>query len=523
MKYPRRFSHFTPARLRTVAAVSLIVAGIATALVALKTSSPPTTANNRHKMWPLAAIGPRATLSGGASALGVPGYHIFTCQRGLAGIPGETCYDPFQMRHAYGTDSLIAAGYDGTGHTIVIVDAFDDPFLANDLASFDSFYGLPTPNFTQVYPDGNGGFDEGWAGEMTLDVESSHAIAPGANIVLVHALSNSDADILSAIKYAVDNNLGDVISMSFGESESCVGAPGPDLTSAYHAVFVEATKKNITLFASSGDQGVLLPTCDGNSWAKAASSPANDPLVTAVGGTELHAAGYPSACTDTTLPGCSSSSLNPTPGTYQGEIAWNEGPPFGDFQDVFGATEATGGGFSVLYDSPPWQRSALPNGMGRGVPDVAYSAAILHGILIQFLVGEGGGTFLFVGTSCGSPQWSALTAITNQKAGHRLGFLNSAIYQIGRVNKAYPVSFHDITSGTNSSGELDSMNNPVIATGFMAGNGWDATTGLGSPIEGSIADNLIKYVSPGDAQAAISSTNPKSHGNPSAPGHMNPH
>ena len=127
---------------------------------------------------------------------------------------------------------------------------------------------------------------------------------------------------------------------------------------------------------------------------------------------------------------------------------------------------------SVLYHQPPWQRSALPNGMGRGVPDVAYSAAILHGILIQFLVNEGGGTFLFGGTSCGSPQWSALTAITNQKAGHRLGFLNSAIYQIGRVNKAYPVSFHDITSGTNSSGEFDSVGNPVIATGFMAGKGW---------------------------------------------------
>ena len=525
MKSHPWFNHSNPllSRLRVAAAGSLLIAGIAVALVAAKTSSPPTAPNYHAKMWPLAAIGPRATLSGGPTVPGAPGYHIFTCQRGVAAIPGETCYDPFQMRHAYGTDSLIASGYDGTGHTIVIVDAFDDPFLADDLASFDATYGLPTPNFTQVYPDGNGGFNENWAAEMTLDVESSHAIAPGANIVLVHALSNSDADILSAIKYAVDNNLGDVISMSFGEDESCVGSPGPDLTAAYHAVFVAATQKNITLFASSGDQGALLPSCDGTSWSKSVSSPASDPLVTAVGGTELHAAGYPSACTDTTLPGCSASSLNPMPGTYQGEIVWNEGPPFGDFQDEFGATEATGGGFSVLFDQPPYQKATLPNGMGRGVPDVAYSAAILHGILIQFLVNEGGGTFLFGGTSCGSPQWAALTAITNQKAGHRLGFLNSAIYQIGRVNKAYPVSFHDITSGNNSSGEFDSTGNPVIVTGFTAAKGWDPTTGLGSPDEGNIADNLIKYVSPGDGQAAISTSKPKPHPKPVKPGHMKPH
>ena len=62
----------------------------------------------------------------------------------------------------------------------------------------------------------------GWAEEITLDVEWAHAIAPGANITLVLAKSNDDADILSATKYAVDHNLGDVISQSFGENESCV-------------------------------------------------------------------------------------------------------------------------------------------------------------------------------------------------------------------------------------------------------------------------------------------------------------
>jgi subtilase family serine protease len=188
--------------------------------------------------------------------------------------------------------------------------------------------GPPDPSlgtFTQIAPDGltpfvtGDGNMTGWAEEISLDVLWAHAIAPGANIVLVLAKSNNDADILSVTKYAVDNNLGDVISQSFGESESCVD---PNLLTQEHQVFAEATMKYITLFASSGDEGAALPTCDGTSWAKAASSPATDPLVTAVGGTELHAADY---CL--TALGCDPTT-HPAPGTYQSEIAWNEGPPF---------------------------------------------------------------------------------------------------------------------------------------------------------------------------------------------------
>ena len=125
--------------------------------------------------------------------------------------------------------------------------------------------------------------------EISLDVVWAHAIAPGANITLVLAKSDADADILSATKYAVDNHLGDVISQSFGENESCMD---PSLLAQQHQVFADATMKNITIFASSGDEGAAQGTCDGSSLVQAASTPASDPLVTAVGGTELHAAGY---------------------------------------------------------------------------------------------------------------------------------------------------------------------------------------------------------------------------------------
>jgi len=452
--------------------------------------------------------------------IGGPQYHIFTCQRGLS--VGQ-CYDPYQMRRAYGVDALIAAGYDGTGHNIVIVDAFQNPNLVSQIATYNTFYGLPSTNLTQIAPDGLTPFVPGdpnmtgWAEEISLDVEWAHNIAPGANIVLVLAKSNNDPDILSAVKYAVDNNLGDVISMSFGESESCVD---PVILAAYHDVFTAATQKGITLFASSGDQGASQPTCDGNSWAKAASSPASDPLVTAVGGTELRAADYaPPSCTDTTL--CPPP--NPLPGTWLSEIAWNEGPT-GDFRGFFGATEATGGGFSVLFDEPPWQKSTLPGGKQRGVPDVAYNAAILHGVLTYLdIPGVPPGFYRFGGTSCGSPQWSAMTAIANQKNGGRLGFLSKAIYDIGKVSKKSQASFHDITSGNNSAVEFDSSGNEVDIAGFMAGPGWDATTGFGSPINPSLVNSLIAGVSPGDAQSAISTTKPKPHPKPTVPGSVDPH
>ena len=482
-------------------------------------SQPAMAAKARHTMSPFLRLGSQEALAPTPTGVVAPQYGLFSCQVGLS---TGACYDPYQMRRAYQIDTLINAGYDGTGHTIVIVDAFQNPNLTNQVAFFNAFYSLPAISLTQYAPDGLTPFVvgdpnmTGWAEEISLDVEWAHAIAPGARIVLVLAKSNQDADILSALKYAVDNNLGDVISMSFGENESCVD---PDILSGYHDVFAAATQKNITLFASSADQGAALQTCDGNSWVKAVSSPASDPLVTGVGGTELRAAGY---CL--TSLGCNPNT-NPPFGTWQSEIVWNEGLPFGDFGNVFGfGTLSTGGGFSVLFDEPPYQQGTIHGGKQRAVPDVAYNGAVLHGVLTYLAIpGIPTGFYRFGGTSAGSPQWAAIAAIANQKAGARLGFLNSAIYQIGKVNKAYAASFHDITDGTNSAVEFDSLNHPVTVIGFDAGIGWDATTGTGSPISSSLVDDLIKNVSPGDGTSAIATTKPKPHPKPIVPGSMDPH
>jgi subtilase family serine protease len=472
---------------------------------AVPLAATPAQASAQRGVSPQTTIGPKAQMAG---AIG-PSYGLFTCQVGLT--PGVVCYDPYQMRKAYGTDKLIASGYDGTGHTIVIVDAFQNPRIQSDVATFSAFYGLPAANLTIVAPDGLTPFDPadgnmvGWSAEITLDVTWAHAIAPGARIVLVLAKTNEDSDILSAIQYAVAHNLGDVISMSFGANESCEDA---DVVAAYHDVFVQATQKGITLFASSGDQGAAQLTCDGESWTRAVSHPASDPLVSGVGGTELHAADY---C----LPalGCDPAA-NPAFGTYQGEIVWNE------FD-----SEATGGGVSVVFDAPPYQKSAV-KASGRAVPDVAYNAAINHGVLMFWsadLDPNNIGFYLIGGTSAGSPQWAGILAIANQVAGQRLGYLNKAFYQIRQTPPNYSPSFHDITSGNNSVIELDADNNEVVVAGFVAGNAWDATTGIGSPKVDGLIGRLIKSVSPGDAVSAIATSKPHSHTKPKHPGSMTPH
>ncbi len=475
-------------------------------------------AGTRSVATPFVKIGPQAIPVETAGPSSASNYGLFRCQVGLS---SHTCYDPYQIRHAYNVDALINAGLDGRGKTIVIIDAYQSPNIVEQLNVFNNWYGLPSLNglgssadprlgtFTQIAPYGLTPFVPGdpnmtgWAEEISLDVLWAHAIAPGANIVLVLATSNQDGDIYSATKYAVDHNLGDVISQSFGENESCVD---PKLLAREHQMFADATTKNITIFASSGDNGAAQQTCDGNSWVQAVSSPASDPLVTAVGGTELHAAGY---CL--TVLGCNPAA-KPAPGTYEGEIVWNE-PGIG----------AGGGGFSVVYDEPSYQQGTIHGGKQLGVPDVSYNAAVLHGVLTYLNIpGIPAGFYLFGGTSAGSPQWAAITAIADEKAGYDLGFINKALFHIGHAQSHYSVSFNDVISGNNSIVLLDNQNNPVSIQGFSAGPGWDPTTGLGSPSADQLVDYLKQFVSPGDGTAAIAQS-AHSKGNPSAPGHMKPH
>ncbi len=252
-------------------AVSQAVAG--TAATALGAAARPAVHGGSGMIPAIGTHPPRQ--KAGAVTPGVqPNYPlIFNCQKPTASV---TCYGPDQIRTAYGFDTLINAGYTGKGRTIVIVDAFSDPALRRDLRIFDQVFDLPGANLTVVAPDGETPFDPtdanqvGWSGEIALDVEYAHAMAPGAKIVLVEAKTNTDSDIQSALQYVADNNLGDVVSQSFGEAENCLGVnadgthqPGVTLAAA-HRQYKQMTDEGMTVFASAGDEGSAQPTCDGS-------------------------------------------------------------------------------------------------------------------------------------------------------------------------------------------------------------------------------------------------------------------
>lgn len=394
---------------------------------------------------------------------------LFGCQgRPIQGSRGPRCYTPAQIQNAYGYSGLLASGVNGTGKTIVIVDAFSNPYVANDLAIQDAEFGLPAPpSYMAVAPQGVPAFDssnfdmDGWAEEITLDVLWSHAMAPRASIVLVEARSDQDADILAATQYAITHHLGDVLSQSFGEAETCVD---PSILDAEHAAFQQAVNSGMTVFASSGDSGASQFNCDGSGAILSASSPASDPLVTAVGGTTLNA-------TD-------------PKGNYAHETAWTEqlfgcNPPAVAASDI----NCSGGGFSTLYSRPSYQQGIVTSGTGRGVPDVSYDAGVNGGVLTHcgicnLLNGLDPSNpnvfFIFGGTSSGSPQWAALTADADQMAGHDLGDINPTLYQLAGSNNSYNKSFNDVKLGNNDVAEIGNQ-------GYNAGNGWDPVTGLGTP------------------------------------------
>lgn len=456
-----------------------------------------------------AAVATLAAASGGAAthvmapSVGAnPTFQNLGALNSPAGQPGRlrncqllgTCQGPNQIRNAYGVQQLLDQGVDGTGQTIVIIDAYGSDTIQQDLALQDAYFGLTPANLNIIYPDGppdatSVGNRFGWKAETTLDVLSAHAIAPGATIDLVVAKSNNDSDILSATQYVSDHNLGDVVSQSYGEAEQCMGA---DLLNQQNKLFRQMTAKGITLLASAGDQGAGLPACDGNGYIKAASTPATDPNVTAVGGTDLITTpatgidchGQPATSSTGACP-----AFEVTPGgQWVSESVWNEG-----------VGVATGGGISSVYSRPDYQAPVVKDTHMREIPDIAYSASLGHSILIALTCTAadapacgGTGTFFFAfgGTSCGSPQWAGIVALVDQMAGGRVGLINKTLYKLGKGGTA-GTFFHDTTVGDNSV-PFDASTPGTPITGFPAVPGWDASTGWGTPIANKLVPAIAK-------------------------------
>lgn len=373
---------------------------------------------------------------------------------------GLECLSPAQIRTAYNVPSNL----DGTGQTIVLVEAYGSATIQSDLHIFNLINHLPDSTLNVIYPAGQPATaNRGWAGETSLDVEWAHAIAPRATIDLVVAKTNFNSDLGPAEQYAIQNHLGSVISMSFGAGEPSIpgGVNNAHLQRA-HDLFQNAKAAGITMIASAGDAGAS------NGRATLTPQfPAVDPLVLSVGGTDL---------------------FTDDAGNYQSETVWNESDPaqcpFGCHDGLYGAT---GGAPSSFFATPSYQQMLI-HSPSRETADVAYDAGIYTGVWVIDSFGVPPGFFgygLFGGTSAGAPQWAGIIALANQAAGHPLGFVNQALYVVGKSGQ-YNSAFHDVTSGSNGLFGLP---------GESAGPGYDMPTGLGSPNVANLIPALIAAAS----------------------------
>jgi subtilase family serine protease len=348
--------------------------------------------------------------------------------------------------------TLTGGGPSALGYgAIAIVDAFDNPSAATDVATFNAAWPLAATNFTKIYANGNGScttppVDAGWAMEESLDIEWAHVFAPNAAIILVEACSNSYTDLFYAeqvaFNYIVANYpAGGQVTNSWAGSEFS-GQTADDIFFAdYNYNSADGWKTPILAFASAGDDGY------------GALYPSTNPWLISAGGTSV----FRKATND----------------YYYSEGCWS----------------GSGGGVSAFesWQSPP----SIANGMGpwadfqykifgqvaRTTPDLAFNADPNSGVYVYS--GYNGGWYVVGGTSVSSP---SLASIIN-RANNRLGSItlnaitgnngyfaaqeNNLLYSQLGTYTAYKTNFYDPTTGSNG--------------GPKVGKGYDECTGVGTP------------------------------------------
>ena len=348
---------------------------------------------------------------------------------------GFACQTPSDIAAAYNIPEKVKGVAAGTGQTIVIIDAFGSPTAAADLHTFSSAFNLPDAALTTYYPSGKPTYQAtanqiGWAEETSLDLQWAHAVAPAAKLALVVAPTNYGSALNNAEQYAVSHRLGNVMSMSFGSPEAGVKGNNAQVLQA-HKIYQQARDAGITVFASSGDNG-----SDNNAGTPNFLFPAADPLVTAVGGTNLWVG----------------SGLEDKLGR---ETVWGDYASCTPTTCPFGPIGATGGAPS-LYT-------------GKAGSDVSYNASVYTGVLTYLgFLGADSGFYFFGGTSASSPQWAAVTALLDQAATTPVGYIRDRL-----AGWASAGLLNDVVAGSNST--------PTDTKDFTAGPGYDIPTGYGTP------------------------------------------
>ncbi len=402
-------------------------------------------------------------------------------------------YDPKQYESAYGESALLRAGIDGRGVTVAITDGFAAPTMLADLQTYSKKHGLPAVKpgqYKEILPASFNVTDpadaQGWYGEETLDVEAVHSMAPGAKIVYVGG-ADDFTGLDDAWAETIDNHVADIITNSWTDGTDDLDSLGQDYVDFYNEFALEAALTGITVNFSAGDDGDN--TAGGTDLAsKTVEFPADNPYVTGVGGTSI---------------GIDRN------GNRQFEYGWQT-----DYSQLTNGawspavpgtySSGGGGGTSVLYAQPFYQRGKVPTSMSeyfgktpaRTVPDISMAGDPNTGFTVgetqEFPDGTYYDEYRIGGTSLSSPLLAGVIAVADQFAHRKLGFVNPLYYQLLKTPALYDVVAPkkpvaqvrtEYTNTVDASGGIDYKLGTidVQSTTIHSVKGYDTETGVGTP------------------------------------------
>jgi subtilase family serine protease len=359
--------------------------------------------------------------------------------------PGGQCgaanaLAPADFSAAYSVTPLQSQGLTGAGRSIAVVARSN--FLDSDVAAFSQRF-LPglllTPRRAFAGPDPGVLTDRDERIEVLLDAQWAGALAPGARVNVV--ISTREGNIPEALVKAVDERLGDAITVSFGLCEAAWQSSTTELFDAFYAI---ANLQGQTVLVASGDSGAF--DCTPDSPIVSVNALASSPHAVAVGGSSFQLVGDGSV-----------------PATMD-EATWDD------------ALGAGGGGRSAIFGLPPYQRAVglISLSTGRAMPDLSLAASPFSP---GYFMVESGIDRKVGGTSASAPALASVLALVNERLGTQgLGQFLPSLYRLGGEQaRGGPVVFRDITQGSN---------------GFPAGPGFDLATGWGAPLIDALAANL---------------------------------
>ena len=384
------------------------------------------------------------------------GAHAGTPQAcaGAQGSASGGTYTSTQLSSLFGLDQLFAQGRTGIGQSIAIVEF--EQYAASDFAAFQACYGLSN-TIRNVQVDGGAGGSAQGTGEAALDAELAAVNAPSASLVVYEAPNGDDAQAFDLFNSIASDDSAQVVTTSWGVCEASM--PTSDLQTE-NGIFQRMALQGQTVIAASGDAGSedCLPTTGSDQFA--VDDPGSQPDVVSAGGTSLNS------------------------GSVSSQSVWNDcegSVPLCSTNTTLGAA---GGGYSLEWPANPGQPVAsgphtTPSGRStcRAVPDFSYPSDPSAGGVTAYWNGH---WTAFGGTSVASPTNAGLFVDTNQGCFRALGRVGPALYAAQQANGD---TFTDITQGDN---DFTDTNSGL----FTAANGFDAASGLGTPVDQNLATAL---------------------------------